>query len=320
VTYIFRRATGADTDAVVGLLAARTDWLRQKGHEQWSAQDPARDSADTIAAGQTWILWDDTNSEAIATLTMSTAADPDFWTQDEVATPALYLSKLASRPDIAGRGFGALLVHAAARYAGERGISALRWDVWKSNHGLQAYYLRLGATLLRIVDASGRRSGALFEWAYRRTPRDAQRHLPHFRLDAPTHVVTELEADICQPPVILVDPGAYTDPAPEHWHVLTDLCLAWPEDARPSPPPISVSPWTGDGGAVLFHAGDVWRTRAAVSGRVTGTVLERLTAGRPYRLAHDDGTGICRAVLIGDAVAESPRPPVAQASAEATPW
>jgi hypothetical protein len=42
-------------------------------------------------------------------------------------------------------------------------MTYLRWDVWRTNVQLQAYYQSLGATLVRTVEAAGIPSGALFQ-------------------------------------------------------------------------------------------------------------------------------------------------------------
>lgn len=156
-----RRAAAEDLPAVMSLLDARTQWLRARDTDQWSTRafQPVMEGA--IERGETWLLCED--GQAVATLTMNTTADPDFWTHDEQTTPAFYLSKLATSLDHKGRGLGALLIDWAAGYACEHGILWLRWDVWRTNVELQNYYRSIGATPLRVVNIPGRYSGALFE-------------------------------------------------------------------------------------------------------------------------------------------------------------
>src|SRR3990170_1014573 len=108
--------------------------------------------------------------------------------------PALYLSKLATRPAVGGQGLGALLVECANHYANARGISRLRWDVWRTNANLQTYYKRLGAQHVRTVEVPNRSSGALFEWAFR------VRNIPaDVNVDAPSRVLTDVRSTMHHP-------------------------------------------------------------------------------------------------------------------------
>ncbi|OZM69900.1 hypothetical protein CFN78_28160 [Amycolatopsis antarctica] len=164
MTYEMSRARSTDLPAVMDLLSDRTNWLRSKGFSQWNTRDFRPIMAKSIECGWTWILRNDGTS--IATLTMSTMADSDFWTLEEIDHPAFYLSKLATALDWRGKSIGRLLVEWANAYALERGVRRLRWDVWRENTALQDYYRRMGAQHLRTVDVPGRHSGALFEWGH----------------------------------------------------------------------------------------------------------------------------------------------------------
>ncbi|QXV63507.1 GNAT family N-acetyltransferase [Amycolatopsis sp. TNS106] len=159
--YLMHRATISDLSAVMSLLDARTAWLRTRETNQWTTRDFEPVMRDAIDRGETWLLTE--AGHPVATLTLTTVADSDFWTIEERRAPAFYLSKLATRLDRKGEGLGALLIDWAADYAGNRGVLWLRWDVWRTNVELQNYYLNLGATLTRTVDVPGRHSGALFE-------------------------------------------------------------------------------------------------------------------------------------------------------------
>ncbi|MGW5703814.1 GNAT family N-acetyltransferase [Amycolatopsis japonica] len=159
--YLMHRATISDLPAVMSLLDARTAWLRTRETNQWTTREFEPVMRDAINRGETWLLTE--AGRPVATLTLTTVADSDFWTLEERRTPAFYLSKLATRLDRKGEGLGAFLIDWAADYATKRGVLWLRWDVWRTNVDLQNYYLRLGATLIRTVDVPGRHSGALFE-------------------------------------------------------------------------------------------------------------------------------------------------------------
>jgi GNAT superfamily N-acetyltransferase len=65
-----------------------------------------------------------------------------------LAQPGLYLEDLFVRPEFRGRGIGkALLLH-VARLANQRGCGRMEWTVLDWNETAQAFYKKLGATVL----------------------------------------------------------------------------------------------------------------------------------------------------------------------------
>lgn len=159
---VIRQATADEIDTVMDLLKQRIDWLRSRGMDQWSTwrkwdtKIPA-----SVEDGNVWLLVD--GDDPIGTITLEYAADLDFWTEEEAAEPAAYLSKLAIRLDHAGGELGALLLDWASEYAHRRGYLYLRLDAWKTNEQLHAYYANRGWTYLRTADVPHRNSGALFQ-------------------------------------------------------------------------------------------------------------------------------------------------------------
>lgn len=291
VNYTLTRAREADTETVVGLLNGRAEWLAQRGYDQWSEKDPARATAATIAAGETWLLVD-AQGAAAGTITITTRADREFWTPEETAVPALYVSKLATPLGLAGQGIGELLLHAAYLYGQARRIETLRWDVWRTNIHLQQYYAGVGADLVRTMDVPGRRSGALFEWRHPHgrvwTAGSAQR----VRIDAATTAVAPV-ASHREDTTVILGGSEYPTEGPDHKHQLTGL---WWADA-----PIIVAP-TDVGPTMLVHAGDIWRA----DGRpVYGPALDDLRAGLPYLVQHDGIGRDCAVVITGDVLENS---------------
>ena len=155
-------ATRNDVDTILNLLEARVGWLRARGSDQWStwltwpAQLP-----DSIDRDEVILLYD--GPEPVATMTISQDGDPDFWTPAELAEPALYVSKLATRLDRAGEEIGRLLLDWSVNYAHELGAHFVRLDVWRSAVDLHDYYLKRGWHYVRTVYAPHRHSGTLFE-------------------------------------------------------------------------------------------------------------------------------------------------------------
>jgi predicted N-acetyltransferase YhbS len=114
-----------------------------------------------IEHGETWLLED--SGEAIATITLGTEGDPDFWTPGELRERAIYVSKMASKIERHGEGLGALMIRWVQDRAEKSGWDLVRWDAWRTNPQLQDYYRSIGARHLRTVDVADRWSGALFE-------------------------------------------------------------------------------------------------------------------------------------------------------------
>lgn len=160
--YVMRQASSADLDTVLGILQERIEWLRDRGSDQWTqGKDFGECLEPRIARGQTWLAEDD--GEPIATITIRRFANPAFWTPDERQDKALYATKTATTLARSGAGLAAMMLRWVQNRAAEREMSYLRWDVWRTNRQLQAYYQSLGATLVRTVEAEGIPSGALFQ-------------------------------------------------------------------------------------------------------------------------------------------------------------
>jgi hypothetical protein len=156
-----RQATSADLDTVLEILLERTVWLQARGSDQWNHGRDFRDGLEArIAHGQTWLAEED--GEAIGTVTIRRGGNPAFWTPDELTDRALYASKSATVLDRGG-GLGPMILRWLRNRAAEREMHYLRWDAWRTNDQLHAYYQSLGVTLVRKVEAEGKPSGALFQ-------------------------------------------------------------------------------------------------------------------------------------------------------------
>lgn len=293
MTFALVRATTNDAATVAELLTARAAWLARRGIAQWSKKDPARDTAVTIAAGETWLLLDEAR-RTVGTITLSTRADHDFWSRSERSVPALYTSKIATSLEHAGQGLGRLLLHAGFMYARRRGLCVLRWDVWRTNQNLQTYYQSLGARLLRVVEVPGRSSGALFEWRAMDRAVWAAGSPDLVTLQAPEGELRQIEA-VTEHAAVRFGADAWDrlqSAEPTHVHRTLDLRYLASNE------PIAVGP-EDVAPLILHHAGDAWRVGQAV---VTGSILDDLRRGLAYRIAHAGAEPTCRVALRGDLI------------------
>ncbi|MFZ3475861.1 GNAT family N-acetyltransferase [Streptomyces sp. 4.24] len=156
-----RPAAESEVDTVVALWGQAAAWLNSQGIDQW--QYPPREERITanIAAGECYLVED--AGVAVATITIDRFADPDFWSEEEAAEPALYVHRMAVRRDVSGSELGSAMLDWASEQAKSQGLKWLRLDAWRDNGGLHAYYDSRGFEHLRTVEATGRRSGVLFQ-------------------------------------------------------------------------------------------------------------------------------------------------------------
>lgn len=160
--YVIRLAERGDLDAVMTLLDTRIHWLRSQGSDQWSTGSTFRTRlTNNIERCETWLVEDD--GSAIATITVGTDGDPDFWTPEELRERAAYVGKMATKIERQGEGLGELMIRWVQDCAAKSGLDFVRWDAWRTNPHLQDYYRSIGARHIRTVDVADRWSGALFQ-------------------------------------------------------------------------------------------------------------------------------------------------------------
>lgn len=136
------------------LLRFRKDaagWLAPLGTDQWALPFPTEHIAQSIKAGEVYVVRESPTADATATITLDTAADPLLWTPEERAEPALYVHKLTVDRRYAGQGLGTRLLDWAGDQAARRGAQWLRLDAWSTNTRLQRYYEDHGFRHLRTV-------------------------------------------------------------------------------------------------------------------------------------------------------------------------
>ncbi len=173
---IIAPATPDDLGLLIAFRDEASRWLASCGIDQWTRPWPTEDlmaagMLRNVRARETFIVWDD--DTPVATITIDRWANPDLWTPEEAAEPALYAHKLTVARAYAGRELGAELLDWAGSRADADGARWLRVDVWTTNRKLQRYYLDRGFTHVRTVALAHNPSGALFQRPARRaaTPR-----------------------------------------------------------------------------------------------------------------------------------------------------
>jgi GNAT superfamily N-acetyltransferase len=143
-------------------------WLATKGTDQWQPTAPRnphrtadRALAPSIERGEVYLVRK--NGEVAATFTLDDYADPEFWTEDDDPSSALYVHRMVASRAAAGAGIGAAILDWCAAEARRRGKRWLRLDAWRTNKSLHTYYKRHGFTPVRDINLSHRGSGSLFQ-------------------------------------------------------------------------------------------------------------------------------------------------------------
>lgn len=159
-------------ELIVAWRKEASRWLADCGIDQWSKPWPTADEQDrrilgSIAAGETWMIWD--GQTPAATVALDRHADPQLWTPEERAESALYLHRLIVQRVYAGQGLGAEIVGWACARAAEAGARWVRIDVWTDNQRLQDYYVALGFQHVRTL-RSDYPSGALYQCPAQKVP------------------------------------------------------------------------------------------------------------------------------------------------------
>jgi ribosomal protein S18 acetylase RimI-like enzyme len=125
-----------DREAVLGILRSA---VSGRGTGTWGSEFP--DVVRDLPAGLVHLAR--LEGRPVATFVLRWS-DELVWGPDD--GQAGYLHRLATHPDVAGRGIGAQLIMVAADLTRERGRSWLRLDCDRDNQSLRAYYEALGFT------------------------------------------------------------------------------------------------------------------------------------------------------------------------------
>lgn len=145
-----RRAQRHEARQVSALLqACGRDLQERLGLLNWSVPYPLPLIERQAQAGEVWVL--EEGSEFIGTLTLDFALPGEYqagWFSDPHASAA-YLHRLAVSPASQGRGLGQHCLKEAERLTREAGAEWLRFDAYRRNSGIQAFYQGQGFTPLR---------------------------------------------------------------------------------------------------------------------------------------------------------------------------
>jgi GNAT superfamily N-acetyltransferase len=156
-----RPARADELDTVAELWDEASRWLGSRGIDQWQYPPRRETIAHNIAAGECWLVEEE--GRVIGTITVDDCADEEFWRPEDDPDDALYLHRMVTIREVAGREIGSALLDWASRRAASLGKQWVRLDAWRSNRELQRYYMDRRFQYVRTMDLPHRRSGALFQ-------------------------------------------------------------------------------------------------------------------------------------------------------------
>ncbi|WP_045234997.1 GNAT family N-acetyltransferase [Deinococcus pimensis] len=142
MTLLLRVVTADALQRFSALLRASAEALERRGTPLWTAASLTEErllASYPLSALRFAVL---PEGEEVATLVLLDH-DEEFW-PDARPHEALYLHKLAVRPERQGRGYGEAALDAASREARARGRALLRLDTAADRANLRAFYERLG--------------------------------------------------------------------------------------------------------------------------------------------------------------------------------
>jgi GNAT superfamily N-acetyltransferase len=156
-----RPARADELDTVAELWDEASRWLGERGIDQWQYPPHRATIAHGIAAGECWLVEED--GRVVGTITVDECADEEFWRPEDEPEDALYLHRMVTIREVAGREIGSALLDWASRRAKSLGKRWVRLDAWRDNPQLHRYYADRAFEHVRTVDLPHRRSGGLFQ-------------------------------------------------------------------------------------------------------------------------------------------------------------
>jgi GNAT superfamily N-acetyltransferase len=117
----------------------------------------------TTSRPETSAGWWRKTAGSSGTITVDDCADEEFWRPEDDPDDALYLHRMVTTREVAGREIGSALLDWASCRAAALRKRWVRLDAWRSNPGLQRYYADRGFEHVRTVQLPHRHSGALFQ-------------------------------------------------------------------------------------------------------------------------------------------------------------
>lgn len=130
-----------DIDALFEIYDAATLYQREVGKRNWNGFERPM-VAKEISEGRQWKIVED---DQIACVFVLTYNDPLIWKEAD-ADPAVYIHRIATRPEFRGRSYVKHIVGWVRTHALENNLKFIRMDTANGNDRINNYYFSCGFT------------------------------------------------------------------------------------------------------------------------------------------------------------------------------
>jgi GNAT superfamily N-acetyltransferase len=138
-----RRLAPDEIEAAHAILVAAGQALAAAGFPNWTRPYPLWRMRREAVSRQIWLV--EERGRAVGTYTITTRPPHRYpATRFARGVRALYLNRLAVVPERWGGGIGASLMRRVEEHARQAGARAVRFDAFRDNPPLRAFYRRLG--------------------------------------------------------------------------------------------------------------------------------------------------------------------------------
>ena len=144
IRLVFSLADDASAPAIAALrVETASDLTERFGRGHWSGEASERGVRAGMRESKVWIAR--RGKDVVATFRMSTTKP---WAIDKAyfarSTHPLYLTDMAVRPDLQGKGIGRRCLDRAVQYAAEWPADAIRLDAYDAEAGAGEFYVKCG--------------------------------------------------------------------------------------------------------------------------------------------------------------------------------
>ncbi|MEO6686222.1 MAG: GNAT family N-acetyltransferase [Dyadobacter sp.] len=146
---IIQNADQADIEEIISLYHQATEYQKSVAKKHWKGFEREMIINDIEGKNQWKIIVDD----VITCIFCTSFSDPLIWAEKN-SDPAVYLHRIATRPDFRGKGFMKQIVNWTTDFAFQNNKKFIRMDTGSGNDKLNNYYIRCGFDFLGTTTLS----------------------------------------------------------------------------------------------------------------------------------------------------------------------
>src|SRR6478609_7114023 len=138
-----RRLAAREVEKAHAILVAASQALKEAGYPNWDPPYPLHKMRAEAVSREIWLV--EERGRAVGTYTITTRPPHRYpATHFARGVRSLYLNRLAVVPERWGGGLGSQLMERVEAHARDAGARMVRFDAFRDNAPLRAFYRRLG--------------------------------------------------------------------------------------------------------------------------------------------------------------------------------